>query len=104
MLADNNFDAAFMLECRSWACSIISVLTQWGATLVIQLREGEREPAAARPMHARRHFNMGRRLNRDIADGQREVGELDHEASEVLRHTVSEHRERRVVGSLRGSS
>jgi hypothetical protein len=25
------------------ACSIISVLTQWGATLVIKLRERERE-------------------------------------------------------------
>ena len=29
------------LECAT--CSIISVLTQWGATLVIQLREGEGE-------------------------------------------------------------
>ena len=32
------------------ACSIISVLTQWGATLVIKLRERERERERARPL------------------------------------------------------
>ena len=30
---------------REAACSIISVLTQWGATLVIKIRERERESA-----------------------------------------------------------
>ena len=43
------------LECAT--CSIISVLTQWGATLVIQLRERERDSddnTTSAQMH--RHF------------------------------------------------
>ena len=39
------YSADTMLVCA--ACSIISVLTQWGATLVIQLRERERDSAPA---------------------------------------------------------
>ena len=52
-------------------------------------------------------FNMGSRLDIDIADGQREGGELDQEASEVLLAwgaSVVEHRVRREVGRLRGTS